>query len=257
MEILKYFDKSIENGISIYRFKSACLNDFQAEITTSFRNGYIDDNDLEVLSKKNNMPKSIFLEKYVLPDVGNIKSGDFGEMLSFFSMLENYLQKGLKFSGPNKWLWKDRNKASQYTDAVSFYIKNTSGPSIDDTIVSIESKMKAIQSNRHRIQDAIDGANEDRLTRLVKTLAWLEEKYAKLGDITNRKIVERFRNPSEFGTYKKIFKAFTILDETFLDEEIDFELENVNDLLIIVFSFNDLKGIYEQNRKNIIKSVVK
>jgi len=256
MEILKYFSKSIENRISIYRFKSSCLDDFLAEITKPFRNGYINDNDLEDLAEKNAITKSTFLEKYILPDIGNVKSGDFGEMLSFFAMLENYLQKGLAFSGPYKWLWKDRNKPSQYTDAVSFYLKNTTRPSAEDVLVSIESKMKATQSNRHRIQDAIDGANEDKLSRLVKTLAWLEEKYAKHGDISNRKLVERFRNPSEYGTYKKIFKAFAVLDEKFFDEEIALEYKNVNDLIIIVFSFKDLKDVYERNKINIINSVI-
>jgi hypothetical protein len=255
MEILKYFDIERKDKFIIYRLRPGMEDTFADELTVTFRRCYIDDSKLSYVAAKNQMSQDKFLEKYVIPDIGNVKSGDFGEMLSFFAMLENYLTKGFRFTGPFKWLWKDRNKPSPYTDAVSFYMEKPPAPSPEDTIVTIESKMKAVKSNAHRIQEAIDGANKDRLSRLSATLSWLEEKYAREGDIDNRKLVERFNDPSTYGPYKQVSKAFTILDSTFEAAELCQSVCNTDGLVLIIFSLANLKQIYERNRLNMFNSV--
>lgn len=251
MEILKYFERTNIDDIHLYRLKKVDFDNFISELTEDFRSSYISNEELEQLSVLNEITKSDFLEKYVFPDRGNIKSGDFGEMLSFHTVIENYNNKGVKLLGPFKWWWKDRNKASQYTDVVLFG-NNTNG---NDLIVAIESKMKATPSKAHRIQDAIDGSEDDRLTRLSKTLFWLEEKYARLGDVTNRKLSERFAYPTKYGAYDKVFKAIAIVDKTFETDELSKAFIKNDEIIVILFSIDELQKAYENNHTNMINSV--
>lgn len=247
MEILKYFDKIDNEEIHVYRLKEDTLNDFIFELTNSFRVSYISDDELENLSSLNEISKSDFLEEFILPDKGNIKSGDFGEIFSYHTVVENYRNKGIDLVGPYKWSWKDKNKPAQYSDVILFG---------SDLAVTIESKMKATKSNKHRIQDAINGSEDDKLTRMSKTIFWLREKYARLGDVTNKKIVERYAYPAKHGTYTKVFKAIAIVDNQFEQEELEKEFVKDDDIIVLLFSIEELKETYEQTRINIINSVI-
>lgn len=250
MEILKYFERTNENNIHVYRLREGVLDTFISELTDDFRLSYISDDELEELSSINEMKKSDFLEQFILPDKGNIKSGDFGEIFCFHSVIENFSNKGIKLIGPYKWMWKDRNKAAQYSDAVLF---GSNGEK--DLIVTIESKMKATKSSRHRIQDAIDGSEDDKLTRMSKTLFWLREKYARIGDVKNRKLADRYAQPSRYGEYNKIFKAIAVVDNHFVKEELEKEFNKSEDIVVLLFSIEELKETYEKTRVNIINSV--
>ncbi len=157
---------------------------------------------------------------------------------------------------PRKWHWKDsRNKAAPGADAILFHVANLKKPTKKDILVTIESKMKAVNSKEHRIQDAIDGATTDKLTRMAKTLSWLEEKYAKHGAENKRQLVERFKDPATFGDYQKHFKAIAIMDSNFEADETGKAVNNIQGVTVIVFSIEELKKAYEDTRTNIIKSV--
>lgn len=251
MEILKHFDKIDNKDIHVYRLKEGALNSFIHELTENFRLSYITNEELEVLSSKNEMSKSDFLEQFIIPDKGNVKSGDWGEIFSFHSVVEHFSNKGIELIGPYKWMWKDRNKPAQYSDVILFGSDDES-----DLAVTIESKMKATKSNKHRIQDAIDGSEDDKLTRMSKTIFWLREKFARLGDVENKKLVERFAYPAKHGTYTKIFKAIAIVDKQFEQEELEKEFSKSKDIIVLLFSIEELKETYEQTRINIINSVI-
>jgi hypothetical protein len=75
---------------------------FLNSITKEFRKCYILDKDLAEKSVKEGIGKKEFLEQYILPSVGKIKSGDFGEMLSCFFVKEHYNQKGFILVCPRK-----------------------------------------------------------------------------------------------------------------------------------------------------------
>lgn len=255
MKILKYFTKSYEKDIVVYRLRQDKFDEFISKLTIDFRRSYISDKNLTKLSKENLVTKAEFLEKYLLPSVANIISGDFGEIFCFHAVIEKYTSNGIELMGPYKWMWKDRNKPAPYSDVVLYNIANKKKFSKEDLLVSIESKMKATKSSSSRIQDAIDGANEDKLSRLSKTLFWLEEKYAKLGDVGSRKIIERFSNPSKHGQYSTTYKAIALLDKSFEDQELGEDIVNENNIIVVIFSFNELKRIYENLKQNIIDSV--
>jgi hypothetical protein len=254
MKILEHFDRVAQNGFIIYRLKDAELTTFLNKLTTDFRVSYISDSKLQKLAIDNSISAKDFLEKYVLPDDGKIKSGDFGEMLSYFAVIENFENKGILLLGPRKWRWKDRNKAAQYTDSILFHISNPKKFSKKDLLVTIESKMKAVKSNKHRIQDAIDGATDDKLSRMAKTLIWLEEKYARLGKPKQRIIAERFKDPATHGSFDTKHKAIAIMDKDFETEEISKAAINTHGVTVIVFSIKELQKAYEQTRVNVIQS---
>jgi len=256
MDLLTYFNFEKTDRFFIYRLKPENKEDFLNEITSEFRRCYITDEKLRKKAKKNQMLASKFLEEAILPSEGNIKSGDFGEMLSYFFIIEHYTLKDIILFAPRKWLWKeDRNKASPYSDAVGFYRENEINPSENDFVVCVESKMKATESYVHRIQEAIDGANKDRTSRLAKTLYWLKEQYTRKGYPEKKKYIERFSDPVGKKIYKKIFKAYTILDKTFENFEFSQSIGKYEGISIIVITMENLKEIYESNLKRIIESV--
>ena len=256
MTILQHFKKSKKNGLVIYRLKSAEWNAFIDKLPDDFRLCYIADDELKDKASKILISESDFLEKYVLPDLPNIKSGDFGELLSFFAVKENFSNKGIMLNAPEKWRWKDnRNKPAPGSDSVFFYISDSKKFSKKDMLISVESKMKAVNPQGHRIQDAIDGATEDKLSRLAKTLIWLEEKYAKEGLIAEIEMIERFKDPATHGNYQKLHKAVAILDDAFEAVEISQPIHNPHGVTVIIFSIKRLHQVYEQTRDKIIKSV--
>lgn len=247
--IIKHFE--IEETIyQIYSLKEDDLGDFLNKLPEEFRLCYITDEELNDLSKKNGESKDDILRKYILPDVGNIMSGDFGEMLSYFMVIDKYNKEGLIIEGPRKWRWKPaRNKPAPYSDAVLFHFHNKNKSSIKDKMISIESKMKATESDRHRIQDAIDGAQEDRNSKAVKTLDWLYEKYGRCGRKKEQQELQRFRKPSEFGSYEKICKAIAIIDNELLSDELKKEVVLDDDIKVLVITSKNLKDIYQSTYK--------
>lgn len=255
MEILKHFERENTEKYILYRLRKDEWPNFMEKLPTEFRLCYITDKLLEESCEKGGFSKSEFLEKYILPDEPVIKSGDFGEILCFHSAIENFKNKGKVLFAPKKWQWKDsRNKAAPGADSILFHLANNQ-PSTEDIVITIESKMKAVKSKAHRVQDAIDGANLDKLSRMAKTLSWLEEKYARQGQNGNRKLVARFKDPALYGDYQKQYKAVAIIDSIFEASEISKEIKNEYNVSVIVFSIDELKKTYENTRSNILKSI--
>ncbi len=255
MNIIKHFE--LEDTIyQIYSLKEEDLDDFLKELPDEFRRCYITDRELDDLSKKNGESKDDILRKYILPDVGNIMSGDFGEILSYFLVIDKYNNEGLLIKGPRKWRFKPaRNKPAPCSDAILFYFHNKDKSSINDKMISIESKMKATSSKKNLIQDAIDGAQNDKNSRAAKTLNWLYEKYGRIGKINAQKKIQRFRKPSKYGTYEKIHKAIALIDKELLSDEIRKEVVSDDGIRILIISTSNLKNIYQRTFDNIISSV--
>lgn len=255
MNILKYFSYNEEKDYHVYRLNDLEVENFLDSVTVDFRHCYIIDDDLNKNAKKIGVSNGEFLKQSILPDVGKIKSGDFGEMLSCFFIEEHYANKGFMLFCPRKWLWKeDRNKASPYTDTVGFFCEDGKNPSKNDFIVSVESKMEATKTSKNRIQEAIDGANIDRISRLAKTLKWLHEKYERDGNKEKMEFIERYSDPVKKGTYKKIYKAFAILDKNFEEYQFSLPIIDNENIFIIIITMENLKKVYEANLARIIES---
>ncbi|TGL59511.1 hypothetical protein [Leptospira sarikeiensis] len=255
MSILKYFTRTDEADYILYSLKNNKHGELVKSIFKHFRTFYIGDVELKDKANLNQITPTEFLREYILPDKGSIMSGDFGEICSFLIASEKSKKEKKPVYGPLKWRWKDKNKASLHTDCILFYRKNFKTASTEDFLISIESKMKATPSKKkHRIQDAIDGAADDKLFRLALTLKWLERMYAKEGNIKEKLRLERFQNPAKYGGYDIRNKAYAFIDERFLKEEESKAIENNHNIIVIVFSIEKLKEAYEQTFESIFRN---
>lgn len=256
MKVLEHFNRTNNATHVLYQLKKGEWSKLLGKFPDEFRKCYITDAALADLSSKLGLTKSEYLDRYVIPDRPNILSGDFGEILSYWAVRDNFQSKGVPVIGPKKWLFKnDKNNAVKGADALLFHRTNPKKPTKKDLLISIESKMKAVKSTDHRIQDAVNGAAEDKKTRMAKTLIWLEEKHAREGKKVLVEFIQRFNDPATHGDFKKEFKAIAIVDETLEAGETGKSFTNPQNITVIVFSIQDLKKAYENTRSNILKSV--
>lgn len=257
MKLLKHFD--VQNStFTIWELRDAEWDLFAKKLPKEFKCCYITDKDLELRIKNFKSSKAKEFAE-ILPSVGSIKSGDFGEMLAFFLFKEKL--KKYKLDGPKKWQWKqEKNVAAPYTDVILFAVKEFSKPSINDRIVAVESKMKATSAkDYHPIQNAIEGAEKDYISRIANSLSWLRKKFkdeslkvdAPVAKLRRRiQIIERFLHAETLGRYKKELKAVAFLDKRLVAAEtsktITLPTANGIKLQTIVVSIKDLKLMYEQ-----------
>jgi len=217
----------------------------------NFRTCYISDNELIDICKTNEVLPEQFLREDLLPNLGHIMSGDFGELLCFFVTLGFHAANGEKLKGFKKWKWKyERNKASPGTDDILFNSEPTN-PQTSDFLISIESKMKATKETACPINSALEGANKDAKTRLITSLEKLRENLSRHGlrNSDEYRLVERFRKPDQYGTYGKYFRAMAFFDSSFFDPAepklyMDHNKDH-NNITIMAFSIRDLQKLYQ------------
>lgn len=256
MELLKHFEESSKNFV-ILTLKDKEWDEFIEKLPIPFKNCYIPDKELEhrIITFSSSKEKEL---SEILPSEGKIKSGDFGEILSYFLFKEKYKKRNL--NGPKKWRWKEeKNVAAPYTDVILFSIKKMGKPSKDDLLISVESKMKATANNSyHPIEKAINGAEKDSVSRIANTLSWLRKKYkdeslkanapvAKLKELVDS--IERFIKSETVGEYSKQIKAVAFVDKSFFNDEVaksvTIPVINGATFEVVVVSIKDLQKAYE------------
>ena len=256
MTLLNHFEENIGKYI-ILTLNDADWDEFIAKLPSPYKSCYIPEKELQHRITTFSSTKEKELSE-ILPSNGNIKSGDFGEILSYFIFKERHINQNV--DGPKKWRWKqEKNVAAPYTDVLLFSIKNQITPSKEDLLISVESKMKATVNNGyHPIQNAIDGAEKDYVTRIANSLSWLRKKYKDESLKENAPIqelkglvttLERFIHSETVGEYTKQLKAIAFVDKTFLQDEIKkiVTMPSVDGTSFEVFvvSIKDLKKVYE------------
>lgn len=254
MDLLNHFIEEDTEYMTL-KLKHQEMQQLMNKLPERFRNCYITDDDLRDRVANLEIAATEVIESCV-PNIGNVMSGEFGEILSYYILMELY--KPLQLDGPKKWIWKeDKNKPIQKTDVVLFNYE-VDNPSEEDLIVSAEIKSKATRSNSYDpIKNAIEGANDDYLGRLSKTLIWLKDRYIRDNDGESLRELKRFLNPVNYGTYKKHFKAVAIIDSNLLNEELERERDIDTDIIqddfgLIIISINNLKNTYETTYEKVI-----
>lgn len=264
MDILKHFENDKKGDFLIFYLKDEEWGDFCDKLPVECRSCFISTEDLDNRIKAFGSTKEVELSE-VLPEKGSIKSGDFGEMLAYFLFKEIY--KDQQIDGPRKWRWKtDKNVPAPYSDVILFSIKNKDY-SEEDLLISVESKMKAVPSDKTiPIQKAIEGAEKDYVSRIASSLSWLRKKYKeeslKEGSKKERLVqlvenINRFIKAEKFGSYTKQVNAIAFIDKTMVDEELKRPIkvparEGMN-LGVYVIGIKDLKGLYEKVYSTILK----
>jgi len=257
MDLLKHFEEKGKKVV-ILKLKDDDWDEFVAKLPSQYRNSYIANEDLKNRIKIFASTKEKEFAE-ILPTIGKIKSGDFGEILSYLLFKERH--KKQKADGPQKWRWKqEKNVAAPYTDVILFSIKKVGTVSKDDLIISVESKMKATANNNyHPIQNALDGVEKDYVSRIANSLSWLRKKYKedalkKDAPILKLKklvaMLERFIKSETVGEYTKQLKAVAFVDKAFLKDELKKAINKPSvdgtSLEIVVVSIKDLKKAYEK-----------
>lgn len=98
--------------------------------------------------------------------------------------------------------------------------------------------------DKNRLQDAIDGAIDDRVSRMARTVDWLKEKYHKEGRLDQKMEISRFSNPVDTPYIKKHF-AIAIFDSSFCNNELEKNCDDSSGIEVYAIAINDLKKMYE------------
>jgi hypothetical protein len=189
-----------------------------------------------------------------LPDPGSVMSGDFGEILTLFFLGS---ERNEKVELIKKWLYKqDRKKPAPHSDVLIVYREFSDRASVNDFVISAESKQKATKTAFDPITAAVVGLKQDQTGRLARTLAWLREKAIDHGAKEEVSLIERFTHQLSV-TYRKHYKAVAIVDRGLLDGELARQPAATTDgsFEIVVLGIKDLKEFYEQVFSRAVKEV--
>lgn len=264
MDLLQHFIEE-KKAFIVLGLKDGEKDAFLKKLPLQYLDCYIPDNELQARIKSFSSTKEKELLE-ILPSEGSIKSGDFGEMLSYLLIRER--NKHRKVDGPKKWRWKqEKNVAAPYTDVILFFIDNNKKPTKDDLLISVESKMKSTPGkDTNPVQNAINGSEKDYVSRIAHSLSWLRKKYKEESLKAGADIpslialvdsMERFINSETTGEYTKELIAVAHVDKDYLDDELkkSVVLPSVNGtkLEVIIVSIAGLKTIYEEVFKGILK----
>ncbi len=247
MNLYKSFLRKKEDDYFLYKLKDNEWDNVKKFLIKNSLPCYLNNGKLTAVNKiEDQTEKKDFISRYIFPSKGNIKSGDFGEILSYFFMIERHKRSNIILKGPKKWRWKDdNNKPAPGADVLLYSIENNKRPSSKDIVLTIESKMSATKAPKSRIQEAIEGAEDDRISRLAKTLIWLERKYALEGNISEMNEIKRFQDPVKLRYIKKHY-ALAIINEIFIEDQLSKNFEKKQDVIIYVISIEKLKEMYEE-----------
>ncbi|MDO9114970.1 MAG: SAVED domain-containing protein [Polaromonas sp.] len=186
-------------------------------LASAFRRAYISDDRLaEMVDARSRPPREILNSR--LPPAGPVMAGDFGEILV-------YLYQGSSFSpsnlhGQKKWRLKEtRTHAAPYSDVVHFHLPSWPVASNQDALLCSEVKVKSTATDADPIADARRDIKKDRVSRLAKTLVWLQERAMTDMEIQVEQ-VERYIDATAHPVYEKRFQAVAVVDDDFVAAEI-------------------------------------
>ncbi|MDW5266092.1 MULTISPECIES: Hachiman antiphage defense system protein HamA [Acidobacteriaceae] len=163
-------------------------------------------------------PAQILASK--LPDPGPVMSGDFGEILAYIFLASR--EGTTVAAGPKKWRLKEtRTKAAPYSDVVQFVFHSWPVPNDQDRVICAEVKAKATNGASTPIPDALAGSQNDRTSRLAKTLVWLRDRAIgeDIGVVTVQEL-NRFIHATEHPQYAREHHAIAIICSGLVDAEL-------------------------------------
>ncbi len=209
------------------------------------RRCYIADAVLDIHAERTGRPKAELLAAK-LPDRGSVMAGDFGEILVF--LYHAALEHPQTVIGPKKWrLKQDRTKPAPCSDVVHFVVPSWPLASEQDRVLCSEVKLKSTARDSSPNALAVAGCEKDRISRLVKTLAWLRERalHEDLGTTTIDHI-ERFINAADHPPALKQFRAVAVVCSSLVNEELaKAPAVAPADYSVVIIAVPDLKDHYE------------
>jgi hypothetical protein len=251
-KVLSWFPREKETPYILVRVPPEHASKWVAELRDCVRRCYISDETLadrvrQLVGVLKDTPESgrtqIINSK--LPDPGPTMAGDFGEILIYFYQAASAHPK-IAF-GPKKWrLKQDRTKPAPRSDVIHFILPSWPSPSEQDELLCAEVKLKSTKGAFSPIEKAIEGCEEDRTSRLSKTLVWLKERAIcePLG-ATQINHLDRFINATDHPPFTKRFSAIAVICSSLVDVELTkAPLKLPTDYTLVVVAVPNLHTVY-------------
>lgn len=244
-----------DTRFTLYKFDSSKEHAFVNDCLHTFLDAYISDEKLNKIvdgTKGKRDPKVVRKEKIEdrIPVKPILKSGDFGEILSYVLMDQNlYINANVK---PKKWRWKEgHDNPSHFTDLIFFKCDDPDKPKPTDYLATAEVKCGVSDPHRKsRLKDAIDGADSDVVGRIGRTITYVINQYERDDNFKMSTTVERFKDPVTCP-YNKEYNAVAVVEGTYLNKHVTntdnqtFTKASNNHISIYILPMNNLKSIYE------------
>lgn len=268
--VSKYFTKDdtyIAKGITLYVFDETKTTAFVKDCLLPFRRAYITDEKLDKIEAKKQNPRTDIIKRR-LPDPGDVMSGDFGEILTFYMATELWSPE-VNYT-PMKWRFKDDpKKASPKTDVILFqFINDVEHPDANDKLITYEAKAHATAvTGKYKMHkqkkaitykdgkdvcsfvDAIFDADKDRASRVGESIIYLKNHAENNDDDELMNVLLRFENGYS-NSYKAEYNAVAIIESTDLANQIarmpaDL-LTTFPDITLYCMPIKDLQNVYER-----------
>lgn len=260
------------SGIKFYKFDDSQSANFIADCFIPFREAYIEEAKLvQNVATYGTTRYEEIAER--LPDPGDVMSGDFGEILTFYLACQIWSQNANVF--PMKWRLKDKKKAaSPYTDVMLFELHDPAVPSTNDSMITYEVKTRAtaLGNTTYKVHkrksfitykdgklectfiEAVFDANKDAVERAAETIPYLKTRCKDLNLTDLYTKINRFSNGVSVS-YRKEHNAVAVIDTSTLADQINRlppDLFTVHPGVSNVFCvpIDNLKAIYENIYSN-------
>ena len=203
-------------GIVMYVFDEARTDEFIKGSLESYRRAYISDEDLaENMAELGTMRSEEIKE--VLPSEPIIQSGEFAEILTFLLFMALHPEYNVT---PIRWRWKEeKNRAVHFADIMLLSCPDENTPKDTDKVMTVEVKSRATRPGKDEssINNAIQGALKDSISREGKTLSFLLQRYKRDKQYDMVKKVKRFED-AVAHPYQTRHNAMAIVDSSYMDE---------------------------------------
>lgn len=226
-QVLTWFPHEMEEPYTLVRVSAANANRWEAALRDAVRRCYLSDETLRNRAQETESElqgtfesrQAIILQSK-LPDPSATMAGDFGEILIYAYQAARARPSAT--IGPKKWRLKEtRTKAAPYSDVVQFILPSWPVPSAQDEVLCAEVKLKSTASTFNPIKVALEGCENDRISRLSKTLVWLKDRAISenLGEVQLAHL-NRFINATDHPAATKRFRAVAVICGNLVNAEL-------------------------------------
>lgn len=172
---------------------------------------------IQLSAESGHRPDELFAD--MLPTKAHLKSGDFGEILTWRDLQTRDPQP--RFPLYRWWLRATRNDTVRGVDLLGYALRPDS-PSPDDLLVLCEVKTRAKTKNKKVARLAYDGVMKDYATRLTNQLLFQSKLLLQQGaDDTDRHAFTRFWSRGVTPYRRRLVAAVVHERRTWADEYLD------------------------------------
>lgn len=264
LDISRFFEIDVDSyadkGVVVYGFKDELLDEFISEFLLPFRDAYISKEELDAgiagevwADEKEGISTQI-------PTKAHLQSGEFSEILLFY--LSHCLRRADANVAPLKWRWKEnQDMPCHLTDIVLIKCDDERNPRTDDYLYFVESKGKAVVPSKNSdsvMNAAIEGAENDSVSRAGKTITYLITKYGKEKEYDKARKVRRFKDSVDVVEYQRYSNAAIVVEKSTLDHHISkITAENIekarrNNISLFAVPIENMKALYERMYNEVV-----